>query len=286
MNPKHQAATLSKMVSQGKKGSIRVLAVSSGKGGVGKTNVVTNLAYALSRKGKRVLIFDADMGLANIHILLGLAPKYTLEHVLAGEKTVDEIMVDGPAGIKILPAGEGVEELTQLNPEKRQRLLEEFDGVRDDFDFLIFDTGAGISHNVTFFCSIAHEIIIVASTEPTSLTDAYALIKVLFKNHNQTHFRLLVNFVKTENEALQVYQNLSAVVDRFLVYVSLEYLGYIESDPNVPKAVRRQRAFMEVFPYSKFSLCIQNICDKLIVSAMSETPGTENSFLWSDVFPA
>jgi flagellar biosynthesis protein FlhG len=280
-----QAETLKRMVAQNdKKHPLRVLAISSGKGGVGKTNVVTNLAYSLCKQGERVLVFDADMGLGNIHILLGLAPKYNLEHVLSGQKTVAEIVVEGPVGIKILPAGSGVQELTDLTHAARMVLLEEFDRISQDYDFLIFDTGAGISSNVTYFCSAANEIILIATTEPTSLTDVYALMKVLYQKHNQKYFRLIVNSVKSEKEALEIYRHLSAVTDKFLSHVSVEYLGYILNDPNVSKAVRQQRAFMELYPHSKVSQCISELCRKIVGEKLPSAGEYDRPFLWKNVF--
>lgn len=280
-----QAETLKRMAAgRAKTSPLRVLAISSGKGGVGKTNVVTNLAYALSKRGKKVLIFDADMGLGNIHILLGLAPKFNLEQVFSGQKSVEDIIVQGPVGIEILPASSGVQELTQLNHEARLMIFEEFDRVSENYDFLIFDTGAGISSNVTYFCSAAHEILLIATTEPTSLTDVYALMKVLYQKHNQKYFRLIVNSVKSEKEALEVFRHLAAVTDKFLSHVSVEYLGYILNDANVPKAVRQQRAFMELYPYSKVSHCILDLCDKLL-KEKANVPGDEfRPFFWKDAF--
>ncbi|OGW20962.1 MAG: flagellar synthesis regulator FleN, partial [Nitrospinae bacterium RIFCSPLOWO2_12_FULL_47_7] len=276
--------TLKRMVGKNKKHPLRVLAISSGKGGVGKTNVVTNLAYALSKKGRRVLVFDADMGLGNIHILLGLAPKFNLEHVLSGQKTVAEIIVEGPVGIRILPAGSGVQELTQLTHEARLLLLEEFDRISQEYDFLMFDTGAGISSNVTYFCSAANETILIATTEPTSLTDVYALMKVLYQKHNQKYFRLIVNSVKSEKEALEIYRHLSAVTDKFLSHITVEYLGHILTDPNVSKAVRQQRAFMELYPHSKVSQCINELCNKIVNEKTSDSGEYDHTFLWKDVF--
>ncbi len=282
-----QAETLKRMVADNsKKRPLRVLAISSGKGGVGKTNLVTNLSYGLCKLGKRVLVFDADMGLGNIHILLGLAPKFNLEHVLSGQKTVEEIVIEGPVGMKILPAGSGVQELTQLNHEARMLLLEEFDRISQEYDFLIFDTGAGISSNVTYFCSAANETILIATTEPTSLTDVYALMKVLYQKHHQKYFRLIVNSVKSEKEALEIFRHLTAVTDKFLNHISIEYLGYILTDGNVPKAVRQQRAFMELYPHSKVSHCINELCQKVINERVPASGEYDRPFLWKDVFQA
>ncbi len=280
-----QARTLKNIVSSGmKSSSLRVLAVSSGKGGVGKTNIVANLAYAFAKMNKRVLVVDADLGLNNIDILLGLAPKFHIGHVLSGEKSVEEIIVDGPAGIQLLPAGGGLQELTQLDGEKKVLLMEELDRVSSGYDFLIFDTGAGVSTNVTYFCSAAHEILLVATTEPTSLTDVYALIKILHTKHAQKHFRMIINSVASEREAQLILRNLMAVTDRFLPNVSIKYLGYVLSDPNVPKAVRQQKAFMELYPYSKVSQCVDQLAQKMAGEKRSGTDEEQRPLFWRTAF--
>ncbi|MDH5762448.1 MAG: MinD/ParA family protein [Nitrospinota bacterium] len=262
----------------------KVLAVSSGKGGVGKTNVVANLALALTRKGNRVLIFDADIGLNNIDIILGLAPRYHIGHVFNGEKTLEEVLVEGPRGLKVLPASNGWQELTTLDNEKKMILLEELDRLMDDYDYLIFDTGAGISSNVTYFCSAAHEILLVATPEPTSHTDVYALIKVLFQKHHQKKFQLIINSVKSEREALEIYRHLTDVVDRFLSHVSLEYFGYILYDENVTRSVRQQKPIVELYPHSQMSQCIHRICDKVIETRNQIPEEGDRPFYWKNVF--
>ena len=285
MNDGLQARTLKRIAHERMNdSSLRVLAVSSGKGGVGKTNVVANLAYALSKRGKKVLVIDADLGLNNIDILLGLTPKFHIGHVLSGEKTVDEILVKGPADMRVLPAGDGLQELTQLANEKKMLLMDELDRVSQGFDFLIFDTGAGISANVTYFCSAAHEIILIATTEPTSLTDVYALIKVLKNKHAQKHFRLIINLVDSEREAQSVFRNLTAVTDKFLSGISVEYLGYILSDANVSKAVRQQKAILEVYPYSKSSQCLNVLAEKIFHEKRPKTDDADRPFFWRSAF--
>ena len=282
----NQATTLKRMA-YGKMGgsNLRVLAVSSGKGGVGKTNFVANLAYALSKRGKKVLVVDADLGLNNIDILLGLAPKKHIGHVLAGEANVEDIILRGPADIHILPAGDGLQELTQLQSEKKMVLMDELDRVSQGYDFLIFDTGAGISTNVTYFCSAAHETILIATTEPTSLTDVYALMKILHNKHAQKHFRIVINSVSSEREAQGVYRNLTAVTDRFLKGVSVEYLGYILHDTNVPKAVRQQKAFLELYPFSKFSGCLNELAEKISKEKPSPLSyGGDQPYFWRSAF--
>ena len=179
----------------------RVIAVTSGKGGVGKTNVVANLAVGLARAGKRVLVLDADLGLGNIDVLLGLVPRYTLEHVLCGSHHLSDIIIQGPAGIQVLPAGSGLPQLTSLTDSQQLILQTELEHVTDTVEVLLIDTGAGVSPNVTYFASAAQETIVVISPEPTSLTDAYALMKVLCRQHRERRFKVLVNMVKSQREA-------------------------------------------------------------------------------------
>jgi len=269
------------------KSSLRVLAVSSGKGGVGKTTIVANLACALSKRGKKVLVVDTDLGLNNIDILLGLTSKKHIGHVLSGKSNVEDIILHGPEGIHVLPAGNGLQELTQLEPEKKMTLMGELDRISGDYEFLIFDTSAGISSNVTFFCSAAHEIFLIATTEPTSLTDVYALMKVLHTKHSQKHFRLIINSVSSEREAQGVYRNLTAVADRFLNGVYVEYLGYILRDPNVSKAIRQQKAFLEIYPFSKFSRCMNELAEKILKEKPKSLSGEDRqSYFWRSTFQA
>ncbi len=245
--------------------SIKTIAVTSGKGGVGKTNITANLAMEIRKKGFNVMILDADLGLSNIDILFQIAPKYNLQHVLNGQMSLQDIIVEGPMGIKILPASSGVQELTALNEFQRLKLLESFDSYNFDVDYFLIDTAAGISENVAFFCVAAQEIVIVATPEPTSLTDAYALIKVLFTRYQEKEFRVLVNFVKNPEEALSVFTNLSKVAERFLS-ISLDYIGYIPFDDAVKKAVKAQRPVVDIFPESisakQFSLIADRFLNK------------------------
>ena len=281
----NQARTLKNIVSNKmKSSSLRVLAVSSGKGGVGKTNIVANLAYVLSKQDKKVLVVDADLGLNNIDILLGLNPKFHIGHVLSGEKNVQDIITEGPAGIHLLPAGGGLQELTQLDDEKKVVLMEELDQVSSRYDFLIFDTGAGRSTNVTYFCSAAQEILLVATTEPTSLTDVYALIKTLHTKHAQKYFRVIINSVGSESEARLIFRNLAAVADRFLPDVSVEYLGDILLDPVVTKAVRQEKAFSELYPGSKVTQCINRLVQKIVGEKKSVADEEQSTLFWRTAF--
>ncbi|MBI2354713.1 MAG: MinD/ParA family protein [Deltaproteobacteria bacterium] len=242
---------------------IRVISVTSGKGGVGKSNVVSNLAIAMSSQGKKVLIIDADLGLGNLDVLLGLSPAYNLNHVLNGEKSLSEIIIDGPAGIKIIPAGSGIQEFTSLGQHEKLKLLDELDMLEEQFDIMIVDTEAGISENVTYFTVAAQEIIVVVTPEPTSITDVYALIKLLATRYAEHHFKVLVNMAKDSEDALEVFRKLANVAGRFLD-ISLDYLGCVVKDEKVVEAVKRQKAVSELFPESEAATCFTTLAKRVI----------------------
>jgi len=243
---------------------VRVIAVSSGKGGVGKSNVVINLSLAFDQMGLRVLIMDADLGLANIDVLLGLTPKFNMSHVLSGQKVLEEVLVDGPGRVKIMPASSGVQELTRLTDDQKLLFLELLDSLETDIDILLIDTGAGISDTVLYFNLAAHERIIVVTPEPTSLTDAYALIKVLYSKHGERHFRILVNSAAEESMGKSIFAKLSRVADHFLDGLSLDYVGTVPHDKSVTNSVLQQRPLLEAFPESPaakaFVQVAENIC--------------------------
>ncbi|MEW6266653.1 MAG: MinD/ParA family protein [Thermodesulfobacteriota bacterium] len=243
---------------------VRVISVTSGKGGVGKTNVVTNLALALAKIGQQVLIWDADLGLANIDVLLGLKPEYNIQHLLNGEKTLREILVPGPAGVRIMPASSGIQELSHLGEGQKVRLLSELDEYDDALDFLLIDTGAGISSNVMYFNLAAQERIVVVTPEPTSITDAYALIKVMATRYNQKRFNILPNQVNGPKEAKSVYTLLAGVADKHLSSISLDYLGFIPRDEALPRSVRQQRAVVEAFPRAEASLKFTELANVIL----------------------
>lgn len=251
------------MVSEKRSKDVMTIAVASGKGGVGKTNVVANLAIAFRRLGRKPMIFDADLGLSNIDILLHLAPRYNIQHLLSGERSLKDIIIEGPEGILILPASSGVQELTNLNEFQRLRILEEFDSFDQDIDTLLIDTSAGISENVAFFCVAAKEILVITSPEPTAITDAYALIKVLSSRYQERDFDILVNSVRSETEAIDVFKRLSIATEKFL-NISINYLGYIPLDYSVQRAVRSQKAFISAYPDCLASKQIMDIASQLI----------------------
>lgn len=217
-----------------------VFSVTSGKGGVGKTNLSVNLACCLAGMGKRVVLLDADLGLANVDVLLGLTPPRNLFHLFHEGATLDDILFSTPYGFRILPASSGMSEMLSLSTGQKLELLEAVDELEDQVDYLIVDTGAGIHDNVVYFNLAAQERIVVLTTEPTSLTDAYALIKVLKLRHGVERFKVLVNMAPDAKSAKEVFTRLHAASDHFLSGVSLDYMGFVPRDPAVRKAVINQ----------------------------------------------
>ena len=265
---------------------VRVISVTSGKGGVGKTNVVTNLAICLARARRKVLIWDADLGLANIDVLLGLKPEYNIQHLLTGEKSLAEILVGGPHGIRIMPASSGIQDLSSLGEGDKMRLLSEFDEFDEDLDFLLIDTGAGISPNVTYFNMAAQDIIVVVTPEPTSITDAYALIKVMVTKYDQKRFAILPNMVSGDKEAKSVYKLLSDVADQHLGTVRLSYLGCIPRDENLIKSVRRQKALVESFPDSTAASAFKDVAQRLVRMPAPNDSDGNIKFFWRRLLKA
>ncbi|MFQ3573139.1 MAG: MinD/ParA family protein [Thermodesulfovibrionales bacterium] len=254
-----------------------VIAVSSGKGGVGKTNFVVNLATYLCNINKKVLIIDADLGLANIDVLFGIAPKYNLKHVLLGQKRLQDIIIKGPHDILILPASSGVRELTNLNKFQKIQLLSEIETLDIDLDVILIDTGAGIYDNVLFFCSSAQDIIVVVTSEPTSLADAYALIKVLCKEFKKDRFKILINMARTEKEAFNTFRKLAIVADKFL-NLSVDYLGYLPYEQHVKDAIIAQKSFISLYPNSSFSKRLSSLGDKILNVPQEELGGIQLFF--------
>lgn len=258
---------------------VRVIAVSSGKGGVGKSTVVVNLAVAFDRLGQRVLIMDADLGLANIDIFLGLTPKQNISHVLKGNRQLHEVLVNGPGKIRIMPASSGVQELTQLTDEQKLLFLEMLDELETDVDVLLIDTAAGISDTVLYFNVAAQERIIVVTPEPTSLTDAYALIKVLYTRNGERHFRILSNGVEDDKAGKTIFSKLSKVADHFLDGISLDYLGNIPKDPRIPEALMQQRPFIEAFPNAPAAKSFRALAERIQKSSPHNNCGNVR-FFW------
>ena len=264
----------------------RVIAVTSGKGGVGKTNIVGNLAVAMTRLGKRVVIIDADVGLANIDIVFNLRPEYNIRHVVSGEKSLSEVMVRTGHGIGILPGGSGFADLTRLDQGEKLTLLAEFETLADQADVIFLDTGAGISSNVLYFNAASDECLVVATTEPTSITDAYALMKVMSQEHATRHFKLVVNMVEKEADAKRVYQTLSNALDKFLKNVVLEYAGFIPFDPGLQAAVRNRSILLDTSSNTPAGEAMTDIAAKLLRSEGKNNARGSLNFFMNRVFDA
>jgi flagellar biosynthesis protein FlhG len=228
---------------------VRVIAVTSGKGGVGKTNVSVNLALALARSGHDAMLLDADLGLGNVDVLLGLNTRFNLAHVVNGERTLEEIIVSGPGGLKIVPAASGLKHMTELGALGHAGLIRAFSELSDRLDVLVIDTAAGISDSVLSFSAAAQEVVVVVCDEPASITDAYALIKLMSREHGARRFRILASMARNEREADELYAKLTRVSERFLE-VNLDFLGWVPFDDYLRKSVQKQRAVVEAYPNS------------------------------------
>ncbi len=256
-----QAFGIRKM-NQIKPSPVRVIAITSGKGGVGKTNLSVNLGVALSQLGRRVALLDADMGLANVDILMGMSPQYNLSHVLRGEKSLHDIMLRGPAGLKVIPASSGVQKMAELSNIEQAGLIRAFSELDHNIDDLIVDTAAGISSSVVNFARACQEVIVVICDEPTSLTDAYAFIKLLNRDYGLNNFHLVTNMVESEKQGQQLYTKLTRVTDRYLD-VTLNYVGAIPFDDCLRKSVQKQKPVIMAFPESKSAIAFGDLAYKI-----------------------
>jgi flagellar biosynthesis protein FlhG len=239
-----------------------IIAVTSGKGGVGKTNVVINLAASLARLGHRVGIIDADFGLGNVDVLLGLTPTHHVGHVLTGEKNIADITIQGPLGVKIIPAGSGVRELTALNAVQWRRFHKIIQAVSADLDFLLIDTAAGVSDNVVDLLQLAERVLVVTSYDPAAIVDAYAMIKILTTTGGKKDIGVVVNAARDAAEAGLVFRQIDIAATKFLDR-SLRFDGYIVSDPGVREAVLGQRPIVEHLPQSPASRCFRILASRL-----------------------
>ena len=242
---------------------IKVIAVSGGKGGVGKTNVSLNTAISLAKLGKRVLVLDADLGLANVDVMLGLRVKRNLSHVLSGECELDDIIIQGPAGINIIPATSGTQSMVDLTPAEHAGLIRAFSDMKTKFDILIVDTAAGISDMVLSFCRASQDVVLVVCDEPTSITDCYALMKLLSRDHGLFKFKVVANMVRTPNEGKNLFAKLAKVTDRFLD-VTLELVAVIPYDENIRKSVSKQQAIVEAYPNSPASIGLKALAKNIV----------------------
>jgi flagellar biosynthesis protein FlhG len=281
-----QAQTLREQVAAEKrKGGhpLRVIGIVSGKGGVGKTHFAANLAVLAAKSGKRVLIVDADLGLANVEILYGITPRYHIGHLLDGTCSPDTVLAEGPHGVRILPAGSGLQTLTRLDDAQKLRLVTALDSFEDAFDVVLIDSGAGIGDNVMFFVGAAQEALLVVNPEPTSLTDAYAAVKVLSLQAHVRHFNVVVNQAQSNEIARDIFQRLCAVSGRFLD-AKLRYVGFVPRDENMHRAVMAQRPLIELFPLSPASRALATIADGLFSERPAVHLGGGLKFLWQRFF--
>lgn len=260
-------------------GLTRVFAVTSGKGGVGKTAISANLAVSLAMLGKKVLILDADLGLANIDVVFGIAPQYNLNHFFSGEQELEAVLTEGPHGIRILPAGSGIQNFTRLEGYQKMRLLDGLDAMHASFDFVLIDTEAGISDNVTYFNTAAQEILVVTTPEPTAITDAYALMKLLSTQFQEKHFNLIVNQAHSDEEALDVYRKLTMVANRYLD-ISIDYFGSVPADPQMVTAIRRQKVIIECFPDSATAASFTQLAHRVLSENQPVQAKGNLQFFW------
>ncbi len=256
-----------------------VLSITSGKGGVGKTNISVNLACLLAEQGHKVLLLDADLGLANVDVLLGITPPLNLSHFFTNEASLEEIIFTTPYGFSILPASSGVNDLNMLSADKKMALLDSMDVIEDEFDYLLVDTGAGIHDNVLYFNVAAQERLVVLTPEPTSLTDAYALIKVLNTSYDISQFRIIVNMAESAKQAKEVYSRLSVACDHFLTNVSLDFIGTIPRDTSLRKAVIMQKPFTFLNEASPASVAMNQLVKNIINTEKSSDDGNIK-FFW------
>lgn len=260
----------------------KVISISSGKGGVGKSTMVANLAFKFSQMGKKVLILDGDMGMANIDIFFGVRPQGSIYDVIQGEKTLQEIMIEVAPRVQLIPGGSGILDLQNLDNFRRRTLVENISSLPQDFDFMLIDTSPGLGENVLYFNSAAETKVIILTPDPSSLADSYALIKVLNKKYKQTNFSLLCNQVKDEVEGLRLYQKFSDITNKFL-NIGLDYLGSVPQDAVLRANNQMQRLVVKHEPQSTSAQAISQLAPRLgRIASQSETRGGLEKF-WSQV---
>ncbi|MEW6608660.1 MAG: MinD/ParA family protein [bacterium] len=242
----------------------KIITITSGKGGVGKTNLTVNLAISFALMNKRVLILDADLGLSNVNIVIGLVPppKYNLFHVISGQKEIKEILADGPCGVKVITGAVGVTRLSNISARKRKQFIDKLSSLFDSFDLILIDTSAGISPNVLSFILAANEVVLITTPEPTAIADAYGVIKASSSMNNDVNLKLVVNRITNIMEGKKVADRIVNIAGQFL-NVKVENVGYLLDDPVVARAVREQAPFFLAYPKSKATDCIYHIRNKL-----------------------
>jgi flagellar biosynthesis protein FlhG len=240
---------------------VKVIAVASGKGGVGKTTAAVNLGVAIAMQGRRVMLLDADFGLANVDVLLGLHPEHNLSHVLAGECRLEDVIVAGPHGVEIVPAASGKKRMAELDARENAGLIHAFSELTQNIDVLIIDTAAGLSESVVSFAQAAHHVLVLACDEPASITDAYALMKVLSRGHGVDAFKLLTNMTRGAEHGYQLYDKIARVAGRFLD-VTLEHAGNIPNDEYLRKAIQQQASVVDAYPASRAANAFRSLAQQ------------------------
>ncbi|MED5509801.1 MAG: MinD/ParA family protein [Pseudomonadota bacterium] len=259
-NSQDQAAGLRRQLNPPR--PVKVIAIASGKGGVGKTNVTVNLGVAMASMGKEVVLLDADLGLANIDVMLGLHPQYNLLHVLNGSKSLRDIIVEGPAGLKIIPAASGVQKMAELSTAEHAGMIQAFSEMDQHIDVLLIDSAAGIADSVVSFSKAAQEVIVVVCDEPASITDAYALIKLLSREHGVERFHVIANMSRSVQEGRELFDKIALVCDRFLD-VTLDFMGIVPFDDDLRSAVKKQRSVVDAYPRSKAATAFAHLAKKI-----------------------
>lgn len=247
----------------------RVIVVTSGKGGVGKSTLALNIALSMCSTGKKVVVMDADLGLGNIDIMLGLVPEYNLYHMIINKKALRDIIITGPDGLKIIPGGSGISELANLSDEQLRRILVELGTLDGEYDYMIIDTGAGISSNVTSFLLASDDVIVVTTPEPTSLTDAYGVIKTMVREGYRGNVYLVVNRAASSIEGMLTAEKLKIVIKKFL-NVDITILGHITNEPLIEEGVRRQEPFLKAFPRAQAASEISVIAANLMAGMVTQ----------------
>lgn len=259
------------MAEQEKKRAVQVISITGGKGGVGKTSTSINIALSLAQQNKRVLLFDADLGLSNVDVLLGLQPDKNISHVLNGECELKDIIIKGPNNIKIIPAASGIQSMADLSQAQIAGLIQSFSELSDSIDTLLVDTAAGISSQVMSFIRACQENIIVVCNEPSSITDAYALIKVMNQQYQHRQFKILANMIRTPEEGQTLFYKLKNATDRFLE-INLQFLGSVPYDDQVRNAIQNQKAVTEMYPNAKATLAYKQLANRIVDWPVAFTP--------------